>query len=105
MFKNAKVDKAEFLKYLDKEQQSFCKKYPRLFAYYYIGDLTLDDVNSWYNNWKADINLFQLTIYAIITKIDFENYNFTIQDVMDNPDRYIKFMPKRTAYYMERYYN
>lgn len=97
-------DKVEFLKYFNQEHLEFYKKYPRLFAYHYIGDLTLDDVNSWYNNWKADINLFQLTVYAIITKIDFENYKFTIKDVMDNPTRYIEFMPERTIHYMKKYY-
>lgn len=73
-----------------------------MFAYYYIGDLTLDDVNSWYNNWKADIDLFQTTTKTIIERVSFCGYNFTIKDVMDNPDRYIEFMPERTIHYMKR---
>ena len=97
-------NKKEFLEHFDESKWDFYKKYPKLFFYYDIGTITLEDLNTWYSRWESDLELFQLTIKMTIATIEYKNYDFTIHDVMNSPDKYIEKLPTRPKHYIRENY-
>lgn len=73
--KQLKKEKMSFKKYLTKEEHLIIKKYPRLFAYCRVNDISLSTINRlWYKIRKTkELNKTQFQVWVVAITRSIEN--------------------------------